>query len=147
MAVVTPDGLVGKTVDVSLRTADVLLLSDPNCKVSARIARTGTFGLVSGTGPARDGAMLCRMEFINKDVPIRAGDQVLTSGLGGVFPPGLLVGYVDAVDLDESGLYQRADVVPRADLGRLTYVFVVFEEEDPIEEWLRKRDLSRGRSE
>ena len=56
---------------------------------------------------------------------VKAGDEMVTSGLGGVLPPGLLIGYVDRISLDRSGLYQRADVVPSADLGALEYVFVV----------------------
>jgi rod shape-determining protein MreC len=67
------------------------------------------------------------MTFINKNVAIRPGDEVLTSGMGGVFPKGLLIGYVEDVYKDDSGLYQHADVVPKADLGVLAYVFVVTE--------------------
>jgi rod shape-determining protein MreC len=127
MAVVSSDGLVGKTVDVSARTCDVLLISDPGCKVSAQIARTGAFGVIEGTGPSGSGQVVCRMRFINKNIPVQAGDEVVTSGLGGIFPKGLLVGYVDKVFTDETGLFQQADVIPKADLGVLAYAFVVSE--------------------
>lgn len=138
MAVITSDGLIGKTVDVSARTCDVLLISDPACKVSARIVRTGAFGVVAGNGPARSGQASCQMEFINKNVPVLPGDEVVTSGLGGVFPKGLLIGYVDKVYRDETGLFQRADIIPKADLGMLTYVFVVAEQGEGTDEYLRK---------
>ena len=124
-AVVSMEGLVGKTVSVSERTADVLLLSDPTCSVSAQILRTGSFGLVSGRGPSWEGQVVCRMEFINKNVQILPGDEVVTSGLGGIFPKGLLIGYVDRVTTDRSGLYQYADIISQADLGTLQYVFAV----------------------
>ena len=124
-AVVSMEGLVGKTVSVSDRTADVLLLSDPTCRVSAQILRTGSFGLVEGRGPSWDGQVVCRMQFINKDVPIVPGDEVITSGLGGVFPKGLFIGYVDRVYSDRSGLYQYADLISQADLGALQYLYVV----------------------
>ena len=124
-AVISMDGLVGKTVSVSERTADVLLLSDPTCRVAAQILRTGSFGLVAGRGPSWDGQVVCRMEFINKNVPIVPGDEVITSGLGGVFPKGLLIGYVDRVYTDRTGLYQYADIISQADLGLLHYVFAV----------------------
>jgi rod shape-determining protein MreC len=130
MAVITSDGLIGKTVDVSARTCDVLLISDPGCKVSARIVRTGAFGIVTGSGPAKSGQAACHMEFINKNVPVLPGDEVVTSGLGGVFPKGLLIGYVDKIYKDETGLFQRADIIPNADLGMLAYVFVVAEQGD-----------------
>jgi rod shape-determining protein MreC len=141
MAVVTLDGLIGKTVDASPRTCDVLLISDPQCKVSARIERTGSFGILKGTGQSGSGQVVCQMEFINKNVPIMPGDEVVTSGLGGVFPRGLLIGYVEKVYADDSGLFQRADVIPKADLGVLTYVFVVAEESSAIEDYLRKKDV------
>ncbi|OGV42256.1 MAG: rod shape-determining protein MreC [Lentisphaerae bacterium GWF2_57_35] len=141
MAVISSDGLVGKTVAVSSRTADVLLISDPTCRVSAQIIRTGAFGIVSGSGPTERGQVTCRMEFINKTVSIQPGDEVITSGLGGVFPKGLLVGYADKVVMDESGLYQRADVIPRADLGLLEYVFAVVEQGDAQDLYLRKKQL------
>jgi rod shape-determining protein MreC len=139
-AVITPDGLVGRVIDVSARTADVLLISDPTCKVSVRISRTGSFGILSGRGASTAGEPVCRMAFIDKTSPVRAGDEVVSSGLGGVFPRGLLVGYVEQVFQDPSGLYQYADVVPKADLGRLSYVFIVYEQEDPVEALLRRRE-------
>jgi rod shape-determining protein MreC len=124
-AVISVDGLVGRIASVSSRTADVLLISDPTCRIGGQILRTGSFGLVAGRGPQWDGAVVCRMEFINKNVPIRPGDEVITSGLGGVFPRGLLIGYVDRVATDRSGLYQYADIISSADIGTLQYVFVV----------------------
>lgn len=125
MPVVSAEGLIGKTVAVSRNTADVLLVSDPAFKVSSRLVRTGSFGVVSGRGPSWEGQVFCRMEFIHKHAEITAGDEVVTSGLGGVFPENLMIGYVDRVFMDTSGLYQYADVITRADLSRLRYVFVV----------------------
>lgn len=144
MAVMTSDGLIGKTVDVSARTCDVLLISDPACKVSTRIVRTGAFGVVAGSGPAKAGQAACQMEFINKNVPVLPGDEVVTSGLGGVFPKGLLIGYVDKIYKDETGLFQRADIIPKADLGMLTYVFVVAEQGDEVEDYPGKPSSSDG---
>lgn len=134
-AVVSPDGLVGKTVEADAFTAEVLLLSDPACKLSARISRTGSFGVVSGAGQDARGNPECHMQFINKDVPVRVGDEVVTSGLGGVFPPGILIGYIESVAKDELELYQEAVIIPKADLGIIEYVFAVTEEvvhEDPL---------------
>lgn len=125
MAVLSIDGLVGKVSSASEQTADVLLLSDPTCRVAAQVLRTGTFGIVAGRGPSWEGQVICRMEFINKNTPILPGDEVVTSGLGGVFPKGLLIGYVDKVFTDRSGLYQYADLISKADLGTLQYVFAL----------------------
>lgn len=124
-AVISVDGLVGKVISVSAQTADVLLVSDPTCQVSAQILRSGAFGVVAGRGPQWDGTVICRMDFINKNIPVQPGDEVITSGLGGIFPRGLLIGYVDRVATDRSGLYQSADVISKADLGTLQYVFAL----------------------
>lgn len=125
LAVISVDGLIGRTISVSPHTADVLLLSDPTCQVSARIARTGAFGVLTGRGPNWQGQVVSRLDYINKNVEIVEGDEVVTSGLGGVFPGGLLVGQVDRVYTDRSGLYQYADIVSKASIGQLEYVFVV----------------------
>ncbi|MCF7847739.1 MAG: rod shape-determining protein MreC [Kiritimatiellales bacterium] len=129
-AVISPDGLVGKTLEVSHRTSEVILISDPACRVSARILRVNAFGVVSGHGANASGHPVVRMDFINKDAEVRAGDEVVTSGLGGVFPTGIHIGYVQKVERDESGLYQSAQIIPRATAGLLDYVFVISEPED-----------------
>ena len=67
----------------------------------------------------------CRMDYVEKDRKILQGDEVVTSGLGGVFPEGLLLGHVVKADMDPSGLYQLADVMPAAEMEELKYVFVV----------------------
>jgi len=66
-----------------------------------------------------------RVDYLRKDLAIQAGERVMTSGLGGIFPPGLPVGRVVRVALDETGLYQHGEVEPVADLGRLRSVLVV----------------------
>ncbi len=129
-AVITTGGVIGKTVDVSMRTCDVLMLSDPSCRVSARVGGSKAFGIVSGRGVSWNGEVMLTMEFINKSLPVRPGEEVFTSGLGGVFPEGLPIGYVHKVYRDRNDLYQRADILPRADFTDLNYVFVLLEEED-----------------
>lgn len=145
MAVMTSDGLVGKTTTVSRRTADVLLITDPNCKIACKVEGIGSFGIVRGTGVGLDAnrelAMLysvpaSRMDYIHRDADIPDGTPVVTSELSGVYPQGLPVGRIARSSLDASRLFRRADVIPSADLGRLRYVFVVLpgrdaEQKDP----------------
>jgi len=128
-AVISPDGLVGRTAEVSARSAEVLLVSDPACKVSARISQTGSFGLVTGHGVNLKGYPVARMRFIHKDAPVRVGHEVVTSGLGGVFPRDILIGYVEAVRTEEAGLYQVADILPQAVINLTDVVFVTASEE------------------
>jgi rod shape-determining protein MreC len=129
-AVISPDGLIGRTDEVSMNTAEVLLLSDPACKVSVRVRRTGSFGLVIGRGVNAQGYPVARMQFIHKDAPVRAGDTVVTSGLGGVFPKDILIGYIESVGMEEAGLYQYADIIPKAVTELMDVVFVTDAEEN-----------------
>ncbi len=125
LPVMTPDGLAGRTVEVSDHTADVLLISDPSCRVSVRLPRTDSFGVLRGSGVRWDGRVLCRVDFLNPGHPIRPGDEVVTSGLGGVFPPGLLIGHVESVQSDATGIHRRAIVLPSANLGAMRQAFVM----------------------
>ncbi|TAN36921.1 MAG: rod shape-determining protein MreC [Verrucomicrobia bacterium] len=127
MAVTTPEGLMGRVISATARTCDVLLISDPKCKISAMVSRSQAFGIVTGNGVTTQGQPVCRMEFINVDRrhPVQNGDEVVTSGLGGVFPKDLQIGRLENVKVNDSGLYAEAEVVIAADLGALDYVFVV----------------------
>lgn len=125
LPVMTPDGLVGRIVEVSDHTSDALLISDPSCRVSVRLPRTGAMGVLRGTGVRMDGQIVCRLHFVQPRHVLRAGDEVVTSGLGGVFPPDIPVGHIESVLADATGVHRQADVLPRADLGSLRHVFVL----------------------
>ena len=137
MPVLTPDGLVGRVIEVNSHTADVLLISDRSFKVSVRLEQDGSFGILQGGGISLRGdhslGVLCmptpaRVEYIRTDLEIKAGEVVVTSGFGGVFPAGLVIGRVVSMRLDDTGLYQVAEVAPAADLARLQQVLVVVNE-------------------
>ena len=117
--------MASRALSLSAHSADVLLLSDPSCRLSALVPRSDAHGVLFGRRVRRGGQPVYRMEFIDKDADLKVGDEVVTSGLGGLFPGGLLVGYIETVEDDRSGLYQVADVLPAADLGHLRVVFVV----------------------
>jgi rod shape-determining protein MreC len=134
LAVVGEKGLVGKTARVSWRTAEVLLLTDPNCKVPCRTAGRGSFGILEGRGLSATGRqrmeMLAavnpiRMDYVPLDAPLQEGDILETSGLGRILPPGIPIGRLAATGMDSSGLFQHADVVPFADLSSIRYLFVL----------------------
>ncbi len=131
LAVISSDGLAGKVTEVAMKTAEVLLISDPTCKVSVQVGDRSAFGVLAGQGLSWRGSVLCRLDLINKNIPIRPGDPVYTSGLGGVFPKDLLVGHIEEVTPDESGLFQSATVRPKASLGDLGVVFVITGGIDP----------------
>jgi rod shape-determining protein MreC len=136
MAVISADGLVGRTTNVSKDTSDVLLLTDPLSKVSCRLNKSGAFGIVKGQGVAFSGradlemitsANPARIDYLSADKPVYHGEEVRTSGLGGVYPEGLLVGRIGNIRTDDSQLYLYGEVTPAADLGGLKYLFVVMQ--------------------
>ncbi len=126
MPVVSGRGLVGRVVSASSFRSDVLLMIDPSCRVSARVSGSGASGIVRGHRVSTGTETLCRMEFIERGSRIGAGDEVITSGLGGVFPQGVRIGTVRSVEVDPSGLYRNADIQPTTDFRWLDVVFVVF---------------------
>ena len=106
------------------------------------MSRTGTLGILKGMGvsPLRPSEyeMICtpeelKMDFADKNDEVYDNDEVVTSGLGGVYPEGLLVGSVIDMQMDASGLYQVLRVIPSADMMNLKYVFVVGKEKLPVD--------------
>ena len=133
-AVITTDGLIGRIYSVSKSTSSIKLITDYSCNISCVITRTKAFGIVQGKGIAiSDNVpldMLCPinplgMDYISKNDSIKHNDLVITSGLGEIFPAGLIVGHVIKAELDRSGLYQRATIMPAANLSALHYIFVI----------------------
>lgn len=122
MALVNQDGLVGRIISVSRNTAEVLLIIDKEGAVACLVQMSRTPGVVEGTDQPKG---LLRMIHIPRDVLIKENQVVVTSGLGGVFPPGLRVGYVMEVKVEPNGLMQQAQVMPFVDFDRLEEVLVL----------------------
>lgn len=125
MAVVTHLGLVGRVVRVTSQTSTILLLVDPQSGVGAEIIRSREPGAVVGNVSFED---TCVMRMFSRDADVRAGDTVLTSGLGDVFPRGLHIGSVTEVARAEQGLLVVAHILPAVDFTRLEEVFVLVPE-------------------
>jgi rod shape-determining protein MreC len=120
MPVIVPRGLVGRVQSVGSNWAKVLLINDPRSSVSAVIQTgraTGQMqGLVSGD---------LVMKYVSQEESVSEGEIVLTSGLGGNFPKGLVVGQVVAVQQRDSDMFQQATVRPTVDFDRLEMVLVI----------------------
>jgi rod shape-determining protein MreC len=121
MPVVVGHGVVGRVHTVSGSTADVLLLSDRNSSIAVRVQRSRARANVRGTG-SPDG---CRLEYALRSDDMVEGDALVTSGTDGVFPRGLPVGKIVALQRSGQGLYQRADVAPAVDVTKLEEVLVI----------------------
>lgn len=129
MAIVTSQGLVGSVNKVSRNSAQVLLLTDSRRAVSALVQRTrepGAVGIVEGY-PEEEGYL--RMINIPPEAKMQPGDTVISAGLGGIFPKGLIIGHILETGSDQYGLLQQAIVRPAVDFNRLEEVFVVL---DPL---------------
>jgi len=118
--VLAPDGLVGRVVEVTPTSAKVQLLTDPVSAVGGLVQRTRVTGIVSGNLGA--GA---RVRYLPLLADVVVGDEVVTSGMGGVFPKGIPVGRITAVERRSGALFQEASLQPLADLGRLEEVMIL----------------------
>lgn len=126
--VITPDGVVGRVIEVSAHAARVLLVTDANSGVAGLVQRTRAHGIVHGT---MEGG--CALKNVKRTEDVQVGDLVVTSGLDGIFPKGLVIGKIVAVDKRGQGLFQNAEVAPGADFDRLEEVLIPLDPA-PVEE-------------
>jgi rod shape-determining protein MreC len=118
--VVAPDGLVGRVVEVTPTAAKVQLITDPVSAAGGLIQRTRVIGIVSGSL----GAGL-KVRYLPLMADIAIGDEVVTSGMGGVFPKGIPLGRVIAAERRSGALFQEATLAPNVDLSRLEEVLIL----------------------
>jgi rod shape-determining protein MreC len=118
--VVAPDGLVGRVVEVTPTAAKVQLITDPVSAAGGLIQRTRVIGIVSGSL----GAGL-KVRYLPLMADIAIGDEVVTSGMGGVFPKGIPLGRVIAAERRSGALFQEATLAPKVDLSRLEEVLIL----------------------
>lgn len=122
--VLTASGLVGRTTTVSKDISIVLLLTDENCQVAARVEGTNEQGILSGQRVAGNASPELVLNFLNRDANLQPGMKVFTAGVSGaVFPAGIPLGTIKEFRARE--LDGQAIVVPAADFSALEDVFVV----------------------
>jgi len=120
MAVVTAEGVVGRVIEVSGDTAKVLLITDPNSALDVLIQRSRSQGIMEGKV-----GEVCVLKYVQKSEDVQVGDNVITSGLGGIFPKGLMVGMVTKADRKRPGIFQYIEVTPAVDFSRLEEVLIL----------------------
>lgn len=114
-AVVNEEGVIGRTINVASNSSRVLLLNDINSRIPVKFAETGVNVILAG-----DNSQRLKINFMPPEEKVSIGDVVLTSGMGGVFPPDLPVGKVSEItDLGE------IKIEPAINLNRLNYVSVI----------------------
>ncbi|MBN8548418.1 MAG: rod shape-determining protein MreC [Deltaproteobacteria bacterium] len=120
MPVLGTAGVVGQVIAAASGSSRVLLLTDHASGVDALIQGSRARGLVEGLGSAT-----CRWRFVLAGEEVKIGDRVVTSGADGIFPKGLLIGTVSAVDEAGKGLFQSIDVTPAENFLKLETVAVL----------------------
>jgi rod shape-determining protein MreC len=129
MAVISPEGVVGQILKTAPYHSTVLLITDYNSALDSIIQRTRAKAIVEGIGEN-----LCQLKYLLRSEDVMIGDVVVTSGLGGNFPKGLMVGEIRKVDKKEHGIFQHAELVPSVDLTKLEEVLIIAESPPPQQE-------------
>jgi len=128
--VLTSDGLVGRIFSAGYMRSQVVLLGDPNCRVSARVANPAhDIGILTASGPL-DNSLL-NLTYLSSSAVVKSGEQVVTSGEGGIFPAGISIGQIVDAQQEEFGLYTEARVKLSANLGALNQVWVLTNPQSP----------------
>lgn len=127
MPVVTVEGVVGQVINVSPRFSKVLLAVDPNSAIDAIVQSTRSLGIIKGNGQGY------RLEYVLKEKLVAGDDLVITSGMGGVFPKGLLIGTVTDVSKDRRGMFHSIAVKPAVDFRELEYVTIILQASPLVE--------------
>jgi rod shape-determining protein MreC len=125
MPVVSGRGVVGRVVSVSPNYAKALLIIDQNSAVDCLVQRSRERGMLKGFSMEA-----CRLDYTLKTADIVVGDTVVTSGLAGVFPKGLPVGYISEVEDVSGKLFKDIKVRPAVDFSKLEEVLVILKEEE-----------------
>lgn len=127
MAVVTNDGVIGRVLSSSDNTSKVLLITDRNSDVDAVVQRSREKGIAEGG----DGDVI-QLKYVHQNADTEVGDLVLTSGVGGVFKKGCIIGVISRVDKRPGRIFQYAEIKAAVDFSRLEEVLVITESPEEI---------------
>jgi rod shape-determining protein MreC len=143
MPVIAGTGPVGKIDKVYGDYADVMLVSDPRSRIDVAIKRTGGRGVLIGLG--RSDSYACKITTLElsskQELRAVVGDEVVTSGVGSVFPPGLVVGTITKLSGDD-GMFQNVEVRPTVDVSRVRAVMVLLAPPPPPDPDAKQRKKS-----
>lgn len=127
LAVVSPQGVVGRILRVSPYFSDVVSIVDPTSNIDVVVQRSRSRGILSGQAKKLN----CKLKYIDRNEDIQVDDVLVSSGFLGVFPKGLLVGTVLSVAPNPSGVMQNIIVKSAVDIYRLEEVQIAFPPKEP----------------
>ncbi|HUA32308.1 MAG TPA: rod shape-determining protein MreC [Candidatus Binataceae bacterium] len=132
MAVLSNQGVVGKIISSSPHSSRVLLLDDHNSALDGFDERSRARGIVAGM--VDEGVML---KYVDRSQDVKSGDTIITSGLDGIFPRGLLVGSIKGVRREGPGMFLAVEIAPAVDFRSLEQVLIVTEPPPRLEEQVK----------
>jgi len=124
MVVLAGSGLVGRIIEVGANYSKVLSIIDDTSSVSAQVLRTDEVGNVRGDKTLMNEG-LCRVQYVNIEAQMIPGDELVTSHLGDIYPPGILIGTIQEVKTESHGLTKYALLEPVVDFKHLEEVLVI----------------------
>ncbi len=118
--VITPQGLVGQIIETTPHQSKVMTILDANNRIAALVENNRVQGIIRGTNDS-----WCQFDYISLRDEVKENDAVLSSGQGGVFPKGLLIGKIISVEKEETDLFQKINVTPAVNFSHLEEVIVI----------------------
>jgi rod shape-determining protein MreC len=115
-------GVVGQIIEVSARQSRLMLIIDRNSGADALVQRTRARGIVKGT--SQDD---CYLDYVLHADDVKVGDLVVSSGFDGVYPKGVLIGTVTAVDFKGGDFFKDVQITPAVDFDKLEEVLIILE--------------------
>jgi rod shape-determining protein MreC len=120
LPVLADRGIAGRITECAWHVSRVMLITDENSNVDALIQENRAHGVLQGAGSGG-----CQLKYIAKTEEVKEGDMVISSGMGRIFPKGILLGAVKRVDKLEGGLFQKVEVTPAVNFNKLEAVLVL----------------------
>ena len=122
--VITAEGLVGVVTEVGEVYSKVTTILSPELKIGAMEQGTGEIGIVTGT-VALSEENSCKLSNLGTDSEIKEGDLIVTSGAGGIYPKGVIIGKAGAIQTEEHGITSYTKVTPVFDIKTVKQVFII----------------------
>jgi len=120
LPVLADRGIAGRITECSWHVSRVMLITDENSNVDALIQGNRAHGILQGAGSEG-----CHLKYITKTEEVKVGDTIISSGIGGIFPKGIVLGIVRSVDKMDGGLFQKIGVSPSVNFDKLEEVLVL----------------------
>ena len=124
--VITINGVVGYIYRVTPNYSDILTILDQNNRADAIVARTRSHGIVEGISKDK-----CILKYVARTEQVELGDEVITAGLGTIYPKGLKIGRITKIDKENFGITQSIEITPSVNFNKLEEV-VVFTQNDKV---------------